>query len=137
MTQSINKNHGLYLGVANNFAKLSKANRKKVGAVLVTKSGVMLGGYNGTPSGCDNDCEDENGNTKSSVIHAELNCILKAAREGVSVIDSICYTTLAPCIQCSAMLLQAGVKEVHYVEDYRDSSGIELLKEWIVVEKHN
>lgn len=143
MTQSIKQDHGLYLGFAKEIAKRSKATRKKVGAVLVTNSGVILSGYNGTATGCDNCCEEwveENGGylrTKQEVIHAELNCILKAAREGVSVIDSVCYTTLAPCIQCSAMLIQAGVKEVHYIEEYRDTKGVELLKTRMNVLKHN
>lgn len=118
-----------YLGTAILLAKHSKAKRRKVGAVIVTKSGVMLPGYNGTPRGQDNNCEDENNATKPTVIHAETNCILKAAREGVSVIDSTLYVTLSPCLQCSAMIIQAGITKVVYNDDYRDLSGIEFLKE--------
>jgi dCMP deaminase len=130
---------GVYLGTAMLHSKLSKARRKKVGAVLVTKNGVVLTGYNGTPAGLDNNCEYENYSlsnpndfelvTKPEVIHAETNCILKAAREGVSCIDSVLYVTLQPCVACSAMMIQAGVKEVNYIEQYRDDRGIVLLHE--------
>jgi dCMP deaminase len=126
-----------YLGVALSVARHSKANRRKVGAVLVTKTGVMLPGFNGSPRGMDNACEDENNVTKPSVIHAELNCIMKAAREGVSVVDSTIYVTLSPCIQCAAMLIQAGVTRVVYADDYRDMSGVAFLQEaGIDVSKH-
>jgi dCMP deaminase len=115
------------------FAKLlaqhSKAERKQVGAVIVTSNGVVLTGYNGTPSGTENSCEDSNGITKIEVLHAELNCILKAAKEGVSVIGSSLYVTLSPCKQCSAMIIQSGIKRVVYLEDYRDVSGIEYLRQ--------
>lgn len=119
-------------------ASLSKAVRKKVGAVLVTKQGVVLTGYNGTPSGYTNQCENSVYSvatdewttvSRPEVIHAELNTILKAAREGVSVLYSTIYVTLSPCIACSAMLTQAGVKKVIYLEEYRDNSGILLLKD--------
>jgi dCMP deaminase len=114
--------------IAGCHAELSKAKRKKVGACLVTKTGVCLTGYNGTPHGADNDCEDAQGSTKQSVIHAELNCILKAAKEGVSIQGSILYVTLSPCLQCAAMLVQAGVTQVIYLEEYRDTSGIQFLR---------
>lgn len=126
-----------YMGTALLHAKLSKARRAQVGAVLVTSHGVTLTGYNGTPTGRSNDCEDVYWDskhelkhlvTKPEVIHAELNCIMKAAREGVSCIGATVYVTLSPCIQCSAMLVQAGVKRVVYKQQYRDDSGVELLK---------
>lgn len=128
-----------YMGTALLHAKLSKARRAQVGAVLVTSHGVTLTGYNGTPTGRSNDCEvvvktsipehlDDVLVTKAEVIHAELNCIMKAAREGVSCIGATVYVTLSPCIQCSAMLVQAGVKRVVYKQQYRDDSGVELLK---------
>jgi dCMP deaminase len=126
-----------YMGTALLHAKLSKARRAQVGAVLVTSHGVTLTGYNGTPTGRSNDCEYEVHDigrlypdlvTKPEVIHAELNCIMKAAREGVSCIGATVYVTLSPCIQCSAMLVQAGVKRVVYKQQYRDDSGVELLK---------
>lgn len=126
-----------YMGTALLHAKLSKARRAQVGAVLVTSHGVTLTGYNGTPTGRSNDCEYEVHYltdqfptliTKPEVIHAELNCIMKAAREGISCIGATVYVTLSPCIQCSAMLVQAGVKRVVYKQQYRDHSGVELLK---------
>jgi dCMP deaminase len=130
-----------YMGTAMLHARLSKAIRAQVGAVLVTKQGVTLTGYNGTAVGRPNDCEEEYIDkdwfvtlvTKPEVIHAELNCIMKAAREGVSCVDATVYVTLAPCVQCAAMMLQAGVKRVIYMKEYRDNSGIKLLQEANVV----
>ena len=128
---------GTYMQVALAHAKLSKAMRAKVGACIVTKNGVILAGYNGTPSGWDNQCEHED-KTKPEVIHAELNCIMKAAREGVSVQGATLYVTLMPCLQCSAMLYQAGIVRVVYEDQYRDSTGLDLLEQHgIVVEQIN
>lgn len=127
----------VYMQTASAHALLSKAVRAKVGAVLVTSHGVTLTGYNGTATGRDNCCETLEPQpfphepalvTKPEVIHAELNCILKAAREGVSCIDSTVYVTLAPCVQCSAMMVQAGVKRLVYKTPYRDVSGLSLLE---------
>jgi dCMP deaminase len=130
-----------YIEMAGSFAKLSKARRAQVGALLVTPHGVLLSGFNGTPRGLDNNCEHEKDDalvTKPEVIHAELNCILKAAKEGVSVVDSTVYVTLSPCVQCSAMMIQAGVKRVVYRDSYRDNSGILLLESaGVVVDKFN
>lgn len=125
-----------YMGTAMLHARLSKAKRAQVGAVLVTSQGVTLTGYNGTPAGLSNACEvfqtvHDSGPvyvTKPEVIHAELNCILKAAREGVSCIGATMYVTLSPCVPCAAMMIQAGVKRLVYKEVYRDLSGIELLQ---------
>lgn len=130
-----------YMGTAILHSKLSKARRAQVGAILVTRQGVTLTGYNGTAAGRPNDCEDEHLDdrwyvtlvTKAEVIHAELNCIMKAAREGVSCVDATVYVTLAPCVQCAAMMLQAGVKRVVYLQQYRDESGVKLLQESNVV----
>ena len=128
---------GVYMQTALAHASLSKAVRAQVGAVLVTSHGVTLTGYNGTPRGLDNRCEELKPQpftheptlvTKPEVIHAELNCILKAAREGVSCIDSTVYVTLAPCVQCSAMMVQAGVRRLVYKTPYRDTSGLSLLE---------
>jgi dCMP deaminase len=129
---------GTYLAMARAMSLHSKGKRAKVGAVLVTKHGVVLTGYNGTPPGWSNELEtqvDYNAETKEptlvtkpEVIHAELNCILKAAREGVSVIGSSIFTTLAPCVPCSAMIASAGVSRVIYDEEYRDMRGVELLR---------
>jgi dCMP deaminase len=130
---------GVYIGMAFRMAKLSKARRAQVGAMLVTGHGVILSGYNGTPRGTDNNCETQHENesggespkftlvTKPEVIHAELNCIMKAAREGISVVDSTVYVTMMPCVPCAAMMLQAGVKRVVYRDVYRDDSGVKYL----------
>jgi dCMP deaminase len=127
----------VYMQTALTHAMLSKAVRAQVGAVLVTSHGVTLTGYNGTAKGRDNCCEvlkpqpfphEPALETKPEVIHAELNCILKAAREGVSCIDSTVYVTLAPCVQCSAMMVQAGVKRLVYKTPYRDTAGLNLLE---------
>lgn len=112
-------------------ANLSKAKRKRVGACLVTSTGTIIPSWNGTPQGTDNNCENllEDGVlvTKGEVIHAELGCILKCAKEGINTTGATVYISLSPCLQCSAMLLQAGVKQVYYMEQYRDTSGIEYL----------
>jgi dCMP deaminase len=120
----------VYIGTAILHSRLSKAVRSKVGAVLVTRNGVCLTGYNGTPAGMDNSCEyEENGLlvTKKDVIHAEQNTILKAAREGISILGSKLYLTLSPCIPCASMILSAGITEVIYAEKYRDASSIDYL----------
>lgn len=127
----------LYMGTALLYGRLSRAIRAKVGAVLVTSQGIIIGGVNGTASGRSNNCEELKPQpfpnkpalfTKPEVIHAELNCILKAAREGVSCVGSTVYVTLSPCVPCSAMLVQAGIKRLIYEVQYRDPSGIELLE---------
>lgn len=126
-----------YMGTAMLHARLSKAIRAQVGAVLVTSQGVTLTGYNGTPTGLPNECETVTWNsehelkhliTKPEVIHAELNCILKAAREGVSCIGATMYVTLSPCVPCAAMMIQAGVKRLVYKDLYRDQGGTDLLQ---------
>lgn len=129
----------VYMGMARLHSGLSKAVRKKVGSALVTPAGIVLTGYNGTPSGFSNVLEhkvDGTLVTKPEVIHSELNCILKAARQGISVENSILYVTLSPCVACSAMLLSAGIKEVVYAEEYRITDGIDLLKQRINVRKY-
>lgn len=134
----------LYMGTAMLYAKLSKAKRAQVGSCLVTKNGVVLGGVNGTPTGLSNLCEDTHWDanhgdylvTKPEVIHAELNCILKAAREGVSCIGATMYVTLSPCVPCAAMMIQAGVKRLVYKDVYRDQGGTELLQSAGIVVEH-
>jgi len=121
---------GLYMGVAFQYAKLSKAKRAQVGACLVTAHGVIIGGVNGQPIGCSNECEYNNGGelvTKNSTIHAEVNAVLRAAREGVSCFNATIYTTLSPCVPCAAMLVNAGIKKLVYSELYREKTGVELL----------
>ena len=133
----------VYMQNAINMATLSHAVRKKVGCILVTPENIQIGAYNGQPSGWDNCCEDVHETepfeylvTKNTVIHAELNAILHAARQGVSVKGATLYTTLSCCTACSAMIAQAGVKRVVYKEQYRDRAGINLLKEHdIIVEQ--
>ena len=138
----------VYIQNAVNMSTLSHAIRKKVGCVLVTPENLQIGAYNGQPSGWDNVCEDTHITddqhfkpseylvTKSTVIHAELNAILHAARQGVSVKGSTIYISLSPCASCSAMIAQAGIKRVVYEEGYRDISGIDLLrKHGVLVEQ--
>lgn len=133
-----------YMMTAQAHSKLSKATRLKVGATLVTKTGVTISGVNGLPSQLGNECEywteeevDYDSRcitapqliTKQETIHAELNAILKCAKEGVSCVDSILYSTHACCVPCSSMLIAAGIKEVVYAYEYRDTRGLELLKQ--------
>jgi dCMP deaminase len=120
-----------YMQVAEAHASLSKAKRKHVGCCIVTTNGVMLGGCNGMAPNGDNDCEDiVDGEfvTKAETIHGELNCLLKAARQGVSVVGGTLYTTLSCCKPCSEMVAAAGIYRVVYSEGYRDMSGIDNLK---------
>jgi len=130
-----------YMQVAEAHASLSKAERKKVGCALVTANGVILGGCNGLAPGSSNELEDKEGPfdvlvTKPEVIHAELNCLLKAAREGVSVVGATLYTTLSCCKPCSEMIAAAGVSRVVYKEAYRLTDGIENLRKLnLIVEK--
>lgn len=133
------------MGIAYLYAKRSKALRKQVGACLVTSNGVVLGGYNGQPSGWGNTCEDVlpcgSLRTKSTTLHAEHNSILKAAREGVSTKGSTVYVTTAPCELCGAMLAQVGVAKVVYDEEYESASqtgsAVKILQENnIKVEKY-
>jgi dCMP deaminase len=127
-----------YMKTAELYASMSNGIRAKVGCVIVTKTGVILPGYNGTPSGFDNSLEEvdpETGEliTKPTVIHAELNCVLKAAKEGISLRDSEVYVTHSCCQSCAAMLVQAGVKKVHYRDIYRDTKGLQVLEEGAIV----
>lgn len=125
------KQHHVYMQTALLHAALSKARRKAVGACLVTSNGTIIPSWNGTPQGTDNNCENllEDGSlvTKGEVIHAELGCVLKCAKEGINTTGATVYVSLSPCLQCSAMLLQAGIKKVFYREQYRDTSGIDYL----------
>lgn len=129
---TIQQTDQVHIQAAHLYAELSKSKKLKVGAVLVTEHGVMIPGYNGDYSGGPNIIEDWNEESESYVtrpttIHAELNCILKAAKEGVSVQGSTVYITHSPCAQCASMLLTAGVNRVVYSTAYRDTEGTELL----------
>lgn len=117
-----------YLKMASVWAKLSYCKRKQVGALIVKDRMIISDGYNGTPSGFDNSCEDEQGNTQWFVLHAEANAILKLASSTQSAKDATLYLTLSPCKECSKLVLQAGIKKLVYLDDYKDNDGIEFLK---------
>lgn len=111
------------------WSQLSYCNRKKVGALIVKEKMIISDGYNGTPSGFKNQCEDHEGNTHWYVLHAEANAILKLARSTQDCEGATLYVTLSPCQQCSKLILQSGIRRVVYSEAYRDSSGIDFLIE--------
>ena len=116
-----------YLKMAMEWAKLSYCNRRKVGALIVKDRMIISDGYNGTPSGFENFCEDDNGYTKWYVLHAEANAILKVANSTQSCTGSTLYLTMSPCSNCSKLIHQAGIARVVYSEEYKDLSGIEFL----------
>ena len=118
-----------YLRMALEWAKLSYCKRKKVGAIIVKENMIISDGYNGTPSGFDNECEDENGNTLWYVLHAEANAILKTARSNHNCNGATLYLTLSPCKECSKLAHQAGIKRLVYIKEYKDTSGINFLSE--------
>lgn len=117
-----------YLRIAQVWSENSYAKRLKVGAILVKDKMIISDGYNGTPSGFENVCEDDNGNTHAYVLHAEANAITKVAQSNNSSKGATLYTTVAPCIECAKLIIQAGIKRVVYLEDYRLTQGIDLLK---------
>lgn len=106
----------------------SYCKRRQVGALLVKDNMIISDGYNGTPSGFENICEDENGVTKPYVLHAEANAITKIARSGNSANGATLYVTASPCMECSKLIIQSGIKRVVYCDDYRLEDGINLLK---------
>jgi len=110
------------------WAKNSYCKRRQVGALLVKNKMIISDGYNGTPSGFENVCEDENDKTKSYVLHAEANAITKVAKSANSSDGATLYVTAAPCIECAKLIIQAGIKRVVYSDDYRLEEGINLLK---------
>lgn len=120
--------HKAYLRIAREWSKLSYCKRKKVGAILVKNGMIISDGYNGTPSGFSNECEDCNGNTHWYVIHAEANAILKVAKSNQNIFGSYLYTTLSPCKECCKLIIQSGIKKIFYIEEYKDLEGIVLLK---------
>ena len=120
--------HKTYLKMAQVWASLSKSKRKKVGALVVKNGTIISDGYNGTPSGFPNDCEDIDGNTHWYVLHAEANAILKTARSTQDISGSTLYLTLSPCKDCSKLIIQSGIKKIAYLEDYRDQDGIKILR---------
>ena len=116
-----------YLEMASVWAKNSYCKRRQVGALLV-KEMIISDGYNGTPSGFENVCEDENGVTKPYVLHAEANAITKVAKSGNSSLGATLYVTAAPCLECSKLIIQAGINRVVYRDDYRLTDGVDLLR---------
>ena len=106
----------------------SYCQRRKVGALIVKDKMIISDGYNGTPSGFENICEDEHGVTKPYVLHAEANAITKIARSNNNADAATLYVTDSPCIECSKLIIQAGIKRVVYAREYRLSDGIDLLK---------
>lgn len=116
-----------YLKMAQEWAQLSYCERKKVGALIVKDRMIISDGYNGTPSGFENVCEDEDQYTKWYVLHAEANAIMKVAASTQSCRDATLYITLSPCRECSKLIHQAGIKRVVYHKKYKDTSGLEFL----------
>lgn len=117
-----------YLKMADIWSQNSYCKRRQVGALLVKNQMIISDGYNGTPSGFENVCEDENNNTKPYVLHAEANAITKVAKSGNSSDGATLYVTSSPCLECSKLIIQAGIKRVVFTESYRLEDGINLLK---------
>jgi dCMP deaminase len=117
-----------YLAMARIWAGNSYCERRKVGALIVKDQMIISDGYNGTPSGMENKCEDENDTTFEYVLHAEANAITKVAKSGNSSDGATLYVTAEPCIECSKLIIQSGIKRVVYAEAYRKHTGLELLK---------
>jgi dCMP deaminase len=117
-----------YLRLAASWAKLSHCQRKQVGAIIVKDAIIISDGYNGTPAGFDNCCENEIGETHWYVLHAEANAILKVAKSTNNCKDATLYLTHSPCKDCSKLVLQSGIKRLVYQEAYKDTSGIDFLK---------
>lgn len=117
----------LFIDICTKYAEMSYAKRKKVGAVIVKENTIVSDGYNGTPVGFDNNCEDNDGKTHWYVLHAEANAITKMARSNTSCVDSTLYITLSPCKECSKLIIQSGIKRVVYKEKYKDTSGLDFL----------
>lgn len=117
-----------YLQMADTWSQNSYCKRRQVGALLVKNQMIISDGYNGTPSGFENVCEDEDNKTKPYVLHAEANAITKVAKSGNSSDGATLYVTSSPCLECSKLIIQAGIKRVVFTESYRLEDGINLLK---------
>jgi dCMP deaminase len=117
-----------YMRMARIWAENSYCTRRKVGALVVKEKMIISDGYNGTPSGFENVCEDSNGVTKPYVLHAEANAITKIARSGNNSDGATLYVTASPCIECAKLIIQAGIKRVVYGEKYRIDDGLRLLE---------
>ena len=117
-----------YLEMAAVWAKNSYCQRRQVGAILVKDRMIISDGYNGTPSGFEKVCEDENGVTKPYVLHAEANAITKVAKSSNSSLGATLYVTASPCLECAKLIIQAGITRVVYSEEYRITDGVDLLR---------
>ncbi|MEA5005092.1 MAG: dCMP deaminase family protein [Rikenellaceae bacterium] len=117
-----------YLEMAAVWAKNSYCKRRQVGALLVKDRMIISDGYNGTPAGFENICEDDEGHTKPYVLHAEANAITKVAKSGNNSKGATMYVTTAPCLECAKLIIQAGITRLVYKDDYRVSDGIDLLR---------
>ena len=117
-----------YLAMAKRWSELSHCTRKKVGALIVKDRMIISDGYNGTPTGFENPCEDEENYTKWYVLHAEANAILKVASSTQSCEGATLYLTLSPCRECSKLVYQAGIKRLVYDKAYKDTTGLEFLQ---------
>ncbi|PIE49987.1 MAG: CMP deaminase [Flavobacteriales bacterium] len=126
--EKFNKFDIAYLRMAIEWAKLSYCNRRKVGALIVKDRMIISDGYNGTPSGFDNCCEDENNKTQWYVLHAEANAILKLATSTQSAKGATLYITVSPCKECTKLILQSGISRVVYMNEYSDEEGISFLQ---------
>lgn len=124
----LNKYDKAYLKIAKEWGQLSYCQRKKVGAIIVKDKMIISDGYNGTPSGFENCCEDQDGKTKWYVLHAEANAILKVAKSTQSCENATLYITMSPCRDCSKLIHQSGIVRVVYQNSYKDLAGIEFLK---------
>lgn len=129
MTEEKQRRYDLaYLKMAKEWSKLSHCKRKQVGALIVKDKMIISDGYNGTPTGFENRCEDEEGKTKWHVLHAEANAILKVASSTQGCRGATLYITLSPCKECSKLIHQSGIKRMVYSQAYKDNSGIEFLE---------
>ncbi|MCE4566787.1 dCMP deaminase family protein [Maribellus sp. CM-23] len=117
-----------YLKMADIWSQNSYCKRRQVGALIVKDKMIISDGYNGTPAGFENVCEDENNQTKPYVLHAEANAITKVAKSGNSSDGATLYVTSSPCLECSKLIIQAGIKRVVFTESYRLEDGINLLR---------
>lgn len=117
-----------YLEMAEIWAQNSYCMRRKVGALIVKGKMIISDGYNGTPAGFENICEDETGQTKAYVLHAEANAITKVAKSNNSSEGATLYITSSPCMECSKLIIQAGIRRVVYSDTYRNQEGLDILK---------
>ncbi|MBO7502343.1 MAG: dCMP deaminase family protein [Paludibacteraceae bacterium] len=128
MNDKQNRRDHLYMKMARTWAENSYCVRRKVGALLVKNQMIISDGYNGTPSGFENKCEDEDGVSYPFVLHAEANAITKVARSNNSSDGATLYVTTSPCMECSKLIIQSGIRRVVYGEEYRIMTGVDLLR---------